>query len=54
MSDANQQSSTDSSSEDIKLYQHWRWLGLGFLVLLLDRLTKYVVVQSRRGFFIFG
>ena len=46
MSDANQQSSTDSSSEDIKLYQHWRWLGLGFLVLLLDRLTKYVVVSE--------
>ena len=46
MSDATQQSSTDSSSEDIKLYQHWRWLGLGFLVLLLDRLTKYVVVSE--------
>ena len=46
MSEANQQSSSDSSSEDIKLYQHWRWLGLGFLILLLDRLTKYVVVSE--------
>ena len=46
MIDASQQSSADNSSAKVKLYQHWRWLGLGFLVLVLDRWTKYVVVSE--------
>tara|TARA_B110000483_G_scaffold178915_1_gene211589 strand:+ start:547 stop:1077 length:531 start_codon:yes stop_codon:yes gene_type:complete len=46
MSESSHLAANNNSTSDVKFYQHWRWLGLGFLVLLLDRLTKYVVVSE--------
>ena len=46
MSETSNTSAINDSTEATRFFQHWRWLGLGVLVLILDRVTKYVVVSE--------
>lgn len=46
MSETSNTSAVNDSTEATRFFQHWRWLGLGVLVLILDRVTKYVVVSE--------
>jgi signal peptidase II len=39
-------SPSSKADNETQHFQLWRWLGLGLLVLVLDRLTKYVVVSE--------
>ena len=46
MSETSNTSAVNDFTEATRFFQHWRWLGLGVLVLILDRVTKYVVVSE--------